>query len=106
MRGQSSSRRVAAKRLNGSRRLRRAHEIQDLRSAPAIAAWLWERALANTSRSAIFSRQARALFKLLLKNAFGLEVALQGDDRKKLLDSFDVLYKHLRGSRAAVYALS
>jgi hypothetical protein len=49
--------------------------------------------------------QARALFKLLLKNAFGLNVALQGEDREKLLAAFDVLYKHLRGSRAAAYAV-
>ncbi|HEY1381750.1 MAG TPA: hypothetical protein VGF55_33435 [Gemmataceae bacterium] len=49
--------------------------------------------------------QARALFKVLLKNAFGLNVALQGEDREKLLAAFDVLYKHLRGSRAAAYAV-
>jgi hypothetical protein len=51
------------------------------------------------------AHQARALFKLLLKQAFGLDVVLEKDDRAKLLAAFDVLYKHLRGSRAAAYAV-
>ena len=37
---------VAARRLNGSSRLRRAHDSHAFNSAPASSAWLWLRALA------------------------------------------------------------
>ncbi len=74
----------------------------DLNGLPADNVVAAHAAKGDGTRNA---HQARVLFRLLLKNAFGLDVHLQGDDRKKLLAAFDVLYKHLRGSRAAVYAV-
>ena len=51
-------------RLKESSQLRRAQEIQAFRSAAANSAWLCDRALANTSRKAIFRHRARALLRL------------------------------------------
>lgn len=74
----------------------------DLNGLPATSAVAAYAARGDGTRNA---HQARVLFKLILKDAFDLDVHLQADDRKKLLAAFDVLYKHLRGSRAAVYAV-
>jgi hypothetical protein len=46
---------------------------------------------------------ARALLRLLLDKWLGIEVHLGDEDRKKFLDAFETMYRHLKGSRAVVY---
>jgi hypothetical protein len=46
---------------------------------------------------------ARALLKTLLDRMLGIKVFLNEDDRKKFLEAFEVMYRHLKGSRAVVY---
>ena len=47
--------------------------------------------------------QARALLRLLLDKWLGIEVLMTEADRRKFLEAFEVMYRHLKGSRAVVY---
>ncbi len=46
---------------------------------------------------------ARALLKLALDKWLGIQVVLSAEERTKFWAAFDVMYQHLKGSRAVVY---
>jgi hypothetical protein len=46
---------------------------------------------------------ARALLRVLLDKWLGIEVHMSEADRQKFLEAFEVMYRHLKGSRSVVY---
>lgn len=47
---------------------------------------------------------SRALLRVLLDRWLGIEVRMSEADRQKFLGAFEVMYRHLKGSRAVVYS--
>ncbi len=74
----------------------------DLDALPAASPILAYAAKGDGERN---FNQARALLKVLLGKWLGIDVAIGKEDRQRLVDAFGVLYRHLKGSRAALYSV-
>ncbi len=74
----------------------------DLNGLPAANPLLAYAAKGDGERNV---EEGRALLKLLLSVWLGIDIEITKEDRKRFEEAFDVLYKHLKGSRAALYAI-
>ncbi len=74
----------------------------DLNGLPAANPLLAYAAKGDGERNV---HEARALLKVLLRGWLGIDVEISKEDRKHFEEAFDVLYRHLKGSRAALYAI-
>jgi WD40 repeat protein len=80
--------------------LRAGPGVSDLDGLPAVDPLVAYAAKGDGVRNVAM---ARALLRVLLGKWLGIEVDLGDENRKKFLEAFETMYRHLKGSRAVVY---